>query len=62
MTREQLAAIARRYDTVMSRAMLRALGIEPPTPRADVGRVPKRNRYKGARKLMHQRHGVNLWR
>ena len=30
MTHEQLAAIALRYDTAMSRAMLRALGMEVP--------------------------------
>lgn len=27
LTRDQLAAIARRYDTTMARAMLRALGL-----------------------------------
>ena len=27
LTRDQLAAIARRYDTNMARAMLRALGL-----------------------------------
>ena len=58
MTRDDLARIAMRYDTAMSRAMLRALGIEPPAPRADAGRVPNRDRYRGARRLMRQRHGV----
>ena len=29
VSRERMAEIARRYDTVMSRAMLRALGVAP---------------------------------
>ena len=58
MTREQMARIAMRYDTAMSRAMLRALGIESPTPTRSSTSMP--NRYEGARKLMRQKHGVNL--
>ena len=58
MTREQLARIAMRYDTAMSRAMLRALGVEPPPPR--VANTPGGDRYRGADKLMRQRYGVRL--
>ena len=58
MTREQLVRIAMRYDTAMSRAMLRALGIEPPPPRA--GGTPRGDRYRGARVLMMQRYGVRM--
>lgn len=36
--RDELSAIARRYDTAMSRAMLRALGL--PAPRASRRGVP----------------------
>ena len=58
MTRDEMARIALRYDTLMSWAMLRALGVERPMRK---GRTSsKRDRYKGARKLMRQRHGVRL--
>lgn len=36
--RDELSAIARRYDTAMSRAMLRALGL--PAPRVSRRDVP----------------------
>lgn len=36
--RDELSAIARRYDTAMSRAMLRALGL--PAPRVSRRGVP----------------------
>ena len=36
--RDELSAIARRYDTAMSRAMLRALGL--PAPRVSCRGVP----------------------
>ena len=59
MTRDELAAIALRYDTVMSDAMLRALGMDRPSRKK--GRVSSRHdRFEGARHLMAQRHGVNL--
>ena len=60
MTREELARIALRYDTQLSRAMLRALGIERAgTP--STGRTSSRvDRYEGARHLMHQGYGVRL--
>lgn len=38
LTRKVLASIARRYDTLMSRAMLRALGV---AARPDGGAAPK---------------------
>lgn len=38
--RDELSAIARRYDTAMSRAMLRALGL--PVPRVIRRGVPTR--------------------
>ena len=38
--RDELSAIARRYDTAMSRAMLRALGL--PAPRVIRRGVPAR--------------------
>lgn len=44
MTHEQLAKIALRYDTAMSRAMLRALGMEVPH-RATVGAIVTVDRY-----------------
>lgn len=55
---QELAAIAMRYDTSMSRAMLRALGIAP------VGHSQHRalihRQCKGVRRLMGQRHGVRV--
>lgn len=38
LTRKVIASIARRYDTAMSRAMLRALGV---VVRPEDGAVPK---------------------
>ena len=59
MTRDELAAIAMRYDTLMSRAMLRALGVD--APRRKQGRVSARtDRYDGIPRLMAQRHGVRM--
>lgn len=56
MTRDELAAIALRYDTLVSDAMLRALGVQrPPRAGKSAARV---DRHRGARKLMRQRHGV----
>lgn len=46
MGRDELAAIALRYDTAMSRAMLRALGVD--AVRAHAPRVSaKVDRYEG---------------
>ena len=59
MSPDELARIAMRYDTLMSWAMLRALGVD--RPRRKEGRASSRHdRYEGARKLMRQRHGVRL--
>lgn len=55
---QELAAIAMRYDTSMSRAMLRALGLPPANSRAH--KAVHRRQYKGVRSLMLQRHGVRV--
>ena len=47
MDRDQLARIALRYDTAMSRAMLRALGIPIPEQRPRPGTVARVDRYEG---------------
>lgn len=47
MSRGELAMIALRYDTSMSRAMLRALGLEPREPAPPVGTVVGVDRYEG---------------
>lgn len=59
MNRDQLAQIALRYDTVMSRAMLRALGVEVPH-RVRVGEIVQVDRYAGMRECMGQSFGVEL--
>lgn len=60
MTRDELARIALRYDTAVSRAMLRALGVSR-TGAPSTGRTSARvDRYEGARRLMHQGYGVRL--
>ena len=58
MDRDEMAAIALRYDTVMSRALLRALGIDAPKPRRSAS--AKVDRYACAAKLMKQRTGVRM--
>lgn len=64
MDREQLMGIAMRYDTAMSRAMLRALGVDAKTPPPSGKstspwlKAPLPDRYRGASDLMAQRHGV----
>lgn len=62
MTREELAAIALRYETAMADAMLAALGVSRTRPAASKGAPHKRRggRFKGARELMRQRYGVRL--
>lgn len=47
VTRGELAEIALRYSTSMSRAMLRALGLEPREPAPPVGTVVSVDRYEG---------------
>lgn len=44
MDRGTLASIALRYDTALSRAMLRALGVPPAALRRIVGRVSREDR------------------
>lgn len=56
MTRDELARIALRYDTAMSRAMLRALGVPVPRTRRWASRQP--GGYEEAPRLMAQTHGV----
>jgi len=57
MTRDELARIALRYDTALSRAMLRALGVEVPH-RARPGSIVLADRYGGVAECFAQRHGV----
>ena len=47
MSRGEIALIAMRYDTSMSRAMLRALGLRPMEPAPAVGSVVSVDRYEG---------------
>jgi len=58
MTRDELARIALRYDTALSRAMLRALGVPvPPRPPME-GVIVWVDRYRGWERAMRQRFGV----
>jgi len=59
MTHEQLAAIALRYDTSMSRAMLRALGMDVPH-RATVGAIVTVDRYAGMMECFENLTSVEL--
>ena len=47
VSRGELAMVALRYDTSMSRAMLRALGLEPREPAPPVGAIVSVDRYEG---------------
>lgn len=60
LSRDYLARTALRYDTSMSRAMLRALGVPVPHARAPraLDRTGESRKYRGARRLMAQRYGV----
>ena len=50
-----------RYETTMSYAMLKALGINRiPKMGRTRDRSAKARKYRGIRKLMRQRHGVRL--
>lgn len=60
MDRDQLARIALRYDTAMSRAMLRALGVPVPHGVPRRGSIARVDRYDGALECMAQRHGVRM--
>lgn len=46
MSRGEMAMIALRYHTSMSRAMLRALGLEPREPAPPAGTVVSVDRYR----------------
>ena len=59
MTREELTRIALRYDTVMSRAMLRALGVDVPH-RARPGTIVNVDRFNDIESCFSQKHGVVL--
>ena len=59
MERSDYIRIAMRYDTVMSRALLRALGVEP-TLRRKGATAARMDRYADAAELMAQTHGVIL--
>ncbi len=58
MDREDFLRIALRYDTAMSRALLRALGVDAPAAKPAV--AAKVDRYAGAARLMRQRTGVRM--
>lgn len=53
--RDELSAIARRYDTAMSRAMLRALGL--PAPRVIRRGVPARDEVDPEVRWCFENHG-----
>lgn len=55
MDRAQMAKIALRYDTAMSRAMLRALGIPVPKRKPKRGTVVRVDRYEGLRECFENR-------
>ena len=62
--RKMLARIALRYDTAMSCAMLRALGIKAPRRHAEERpspvTIPEGDAYEGMLECMGQRYGVRL--
>ena len=60
MDRDHLARIALRYDTAMSRAMLRALGVPVPERRPKRGQIVRVDKYAGLDDCRRQKHGVNL--
>ena len=55
MDREQMARIALRYDTAMSRAMLRALGIQVPHRKPRRGVIVRVDKYEGLRECFENR-------
>ena len=59
MERDDLARIALRYDTAMSRAMLRALGVDVPH-RVRPGTVVRVDRLEGLRECFANRRRVRL--
>lgn len=59
MERDELTRIALRYDTAMSRAMLRALGVEVPH-RAKPGTIARVDRLEGLRECFANKRRVRL--
>lgn len=59
MERDELVRIALRYDTAMSRAMLRALGVDVPH-RVTPGTIVRVDRYAEVRECFANRRRVNL--
>ena len=60
MDNDHIARIALRYDTAMSRAMLRALGIPVPERKPKRGQIVRVDKYAGIEDCRRQRHGVTL--
>ena len=60
MERAQILRIAMRYDTAMSRAMLRALGVDVPEMRLKPGTVIRADRYSGMMECFENRRRVRL--
>ena len=64
MTRDELVRIVgqSKADTLFANRMRQALGLPPlaPTAGATRDRGAKSRKYRGARKLMRQRHGVRM--
>lgn len=59
MERDELTRIAIRYDTAMSRAMLRALGVEVPH-RVRPGTIARVDRLEGLRECFANKRRVRL--
>lgn len=64
VSRLLMEALARRYDTAMSRAMLRALGApQAGAPRPSRGPVvPRGRRYRGVRRCFANEPEPAAWR
>ena len=66
MTRDELVTLVKQSnaDTLFARRMRAALGLPLHVPTASGGqtrdRSAKSRKYRGARKLMKQKHGVRL--
>ena len=59
MNRDTLIKIALRYDTVLSHAMLRALGVPIPK-RAKPGHIVRVDKLNGLEECRKQRYGVRM--